>query len=66
MNFIFQGSIRFKIARGKAAGIFNADLARALSSVTRDDWELIKWIEPPKPERFINDLMALGEKLVIQ
>ena len=31
----------------KAAGVFPADLGRALCSATSSDWELIRWIEAP-------------------
>lgn len=34
-------------AQSKAAGIFPADLARLLCTVTHDDWRLVRWIEPP-------------------
>ena len=37
-------------ADSKAAGIFPADLARVLLSVNEKDWEVINWIDPPKPE----------------
>jgi len=54
-----------KGAQSKAAGIFPADLARVLCSVTRTDWELIRWIDAPKLEQFITDLQRLGEKLIL-
>ena len=52
-------------AQSKAAGIFPADLARLLCSVTRTDWEVVRWIEPPDAQRFIADLQALGERLLL-
>lgn len=52
-------------AGSKAAGIFPADVARRLCVVTRDDWKLVRWIEPPDPERYVADLVGLGEKLIL-
>lgn len=52
-------------AQGKAAGIFPADLARILCTATREDWELVRWIEPPPAEQFLADLRALGEQLIL-
>lgn len=52
-------------AQGKAAGIFPADLARALFSVTEDDWAAVRWIEPPPAGRFVADLQALAETLIV-
>jgi len=52
-------------AQSKAAGIFPADLARLLCSVSYKDWELVRWIEAPDPDRFISDLSKLGEGLVL-
>lgn len=49
----------------KAAGIFPADVARRLCVVTRDDWKLVRWIEPPDPERYVSDLVGLGERLIL-
>jgi hypothetical protein len=51
-------------AQGKAAGVFPVDLARVLCSVTHSDWELIRWIEAPDPELFINQLDELGRNLI--
>ena len=34
-------------AKSKAAGIFPADLARVLWSVSEGDWEAVRWIEDP-------------------
>jgi hypothetical protein len=52
-------------AQNKAAGVFPADLARVLCSATRADWELIRWIDAPPAERFLADLIALGESLIL-
>lgn len=52
-------------AQGKAAGIFPADLARLLCTATEADWQAIRWIEAPEPERFVADLQRLGESLVL-
>lgn len=52
-------------AQSKAAGIFPADLARALCSVTSRDWELVRWIQAPEKEDFLQDLKRLGEKLIL-
>lgn len=52
-------------AQSKAAGIFPADLARVLSSVSSQDWELIRWIDPPTFDEFCKDLKKLAEMLLI-
>lgn len=52
-------------AQSKAAGVFPADLARLLCSVTSSDWELIRWVEAPDVERFQADLNRLGESLLL-
>lgn len=51
-------------AQGKAAGVFPLDLARVLCSVTRSDWDLIRWIESPDPDSYIKDLIRLGTELI--
>jgi hypothetical protein len=51
-------------AHGKAEGIFPVDLARVLCSVTRTDWEMVRWIEAPDPEIFIDQLNKLGKSLI--
>ncbi len=51
-------------AQGKAIGVFPVDLARALCSVTRADWELVRWITPPEPEKYITQLNELGQSLI--
>jgi hypothetical protein len=52
-------------AQSKAAGVFPADLARLLCSVTSSDWELIRWIAAPEMERFKAELNRLGESLLL-
>ncbi len=52
-------------ASGKAAGVFPLDVASRLCSVTRDDWRLVRWIDPPDPDRFVAELIALGETLLL-
>jgi hypothetical protein len=52
-------------AQSKAAGIFPPDLARVLASVSHDDWQVIRWIEPPKADRFIADVTKLAEQLIL-
>jgi hypothetical protein len=49
---------------GKAAGVFPVDLARVLCSATKQDWELVRWIEPPNPDNFIAQLDQLGKRLI--
>lgn len=53
-------------AGSKAAGIFVLDIARILSSVTVADWELVRWIQAPPPQKFVADLEALGESLILE
>ena len=52
-------------ASGKAAGVFAADLARALLSATADDWRLVRWVSPPPVDEFLGDLRKLGERLLL-
>ena len=52
-------------AQSKAAGLFPADVARVLLSVTKDDWQLVRWRDAPGSDRFIGDLGALGERLLL-
>ena len=52
-------------AQSKAAGIFPADLARLLCSASRQDWELVRWIEAPAAGQFVEDLTRLGESLIL-
>jgi hypothetical protein len=51
-------------ANSKAAGIFPADLARLLCSVTVTDWETVRWISAPPLDSFLAQLNALGESLL--
>lgn len=52
-------------AQSKAAGVFPADLGRALCSVQKADWESIRWIQAPPVETFISQLNQLGESLLL-
>ena len=52
-------------AQGKAAGVFPVDLARVLCSVTLNDWHLVRWIDPPNPDLFIQQLNELGKELIL-
>ena len=52
-------------AQSKAAGLFPADVARVLMSATKDDWQLVRWRDLPESARFIGDLKALGERLLL-
>lgn len=52
-------------AESKAAGIFPADLARLLLSVTEEDWKAVRWIEAPPVTQYIEQLNNLGEKLLL-
>lgn len=52
-------------AKSKAAGIFPADLARVLLSTCIEDWEVIRWIQPPEPHKYLEDLKYLGESLIL-
>ena len=53
-------------ASSKAAGVFAADVARALLGATEDDWRLVRWAPPPPTAaEFLGDLRALGEDLLL-
>lgn len=52
-------------AHSKAAGVFPADLARVLCSVTNADWEAVRWIDPPDADTYMKELQKLGEDLII-
>jgi hypothetical protein len=52
-------------AQSKAAGLFPADVARVLLSATKDDWEVVRWSDPPECEQFVGDLKTLGERLLL-
>jgi hypothetical protein len=58
-------SAAIESAQSKAAGVFPADLARVLCSATRTDWELVRWIQAPPLEQFLEDLVRLGESLIL-
>jgi hypothetical protein len=52
-------------ADSKAAGVFPADLARLLCTVTAEDWALVRWISPPPVEEYLSQLNTLGENLLL-
>ena len=52
-------------SQSKAAGVFPADLGRALCSVQKEDWESVRWIQAPPAETFISQLYQLGESLLL-
>ncbi|MDP1624427.1 MAG: nucleotidyl transferase AbiEii/AbiGii toxin family protein [bacterium] len=52
-------------AQGKAAGVFPADLGRALCSVSKADWQAIRWIDAPSLDDFVAQLNKLGESLLL-
>jgi hypothetical protein len=52
-------------AHGKAAGLFPVDLARPLLNASASDWELVRWIEAPPRDGFLEDLRRLGEQLLL-
>ncbi len=68
-GFCFQKNLSLQDAitgaQGKAIGIFPADLARALCSVKKTDWETIRWIKAPPEDVFISQLNQLGESLLL-
>lgn len=54
-------------ARSKAAGVFPADLARALMGATQQDWALVRWANGgPSQDDFLQGLRTLGEKLILE
>lgn len=52
-------------AQSNAAGLFPADVARALLTVTNEDWQLVRWSDPPDRGRYIADLNVIGERLLL-
>jgi len=52
-------------AQGKAVGLFAPDVARRLLEATSDDWQVVRWTEAPEPSRWLRDLAALGERLLL-
>lgn len=64
---IMDLSVRAAIAgaQGKAAGVFAADMARALYGVTEADWAVVRWIDPPPVDMFIADLRRTAEDLLL-
>jgi len=63
MNLSLQDAITH--AGSKAAGIFPVDLARLLCSATLADWQVIRWIEAPSAEEYLEQLNTLGEQLLL-
>jgi hypothetical protein len=63
MNLSCQAAL--DAAQSKAAGLFPADVARVLLTVTEDDWKLVRWSDAPAPDRFIADLTEIGERLLL-
>lgn len=63
MNLSLQDAI--SSAEGKAAGIFPADLARLLCSVTKEDWQVVRWITAPPVDQYLQQLNRLGEQLLL-
>ncbi len=63
MNLSLQDAITH--AESKAAGVFPADLARLLCSATVEGWQVIRWIEAPPVEQFLEQLNSLGEQLLL-
>jgi hypothetical protein len=51
-------------AQGKAVGLFAPDVARPLISASREDWALVRWVDPPDPAQWECDLHVLGERLL--
>ncbi len=49
----------------KAAGLFVPDLARLLCTVTKDDWKMVQWIQPPPLDVYLTQLNSLGESLLL-
>ena len=52
-------------AQGKAAGLYAADVARALLSAKETDWELVPWLEEPPLSDFLSGLQRVGEQLLL-
>jgi len=52
-------------AQSKAAGLFAPDVARVLVQSSVDDWRLVRWIDAPDPERYVEELHRLGESLLL-
>lgn len=52
-------------AQSKAAGIFAPDLARVLLQAEADDCRLVRWIDSVDVDRYLAELHALGEQLLL-
>lgn len=51
-------------AQSKAAGVFPPDVARCMLSVTRADWELVRWVAPPDFAGYRSEITRIGETLL--
>jgi hypothetical protein len=51
-------------AQSKAAGVFPPDVARCLVSVSRADWELVRWVSAPDVTTYLADLRRISESLL--
>lgn len=52
-------------ATSKATGVYPVDLAQRLCTATHKHWEQVRWIKAPEPTRYLADLNALGEDLLL-
>lgn len=52
-------------AQSKAAGLFAPDMARVLLGASPEDWRLVNWIDAPDRDRYLAELRALGERLLL-
>jgi Nucleotidyl transferase AbiEii toxin, Type IV TA system len=52
-------------AQSKAAGLFAPDVARVLVQSSVDDWRLVRWIDAPDADRYVEELHRLGEGLLL-
>ncbi len=59
-------SLKFSIenAQSKSAGIFEPDLARVLTSLKKQDWELVKWVNAPDFEHYRQSILKLADDLI--
>ena len=49
----------------KAAGLFVPDVARLLCTVTKEDWKMVHWVQPPPVDIYLAQLNTLGEGLLL-
>lgn len=52
-------------AQSKAEGIYPPELARKLCTATPKEWELVRWIQAPDVDEYLDDLRQLGDALLI-